>query len=148
MKNQIFRNLLCISVLLVASFVVKAQAQPADADIIKMQQVNGSVGSINTMYPQIEAQLKSTKSGVPQAKWAAVKKEVFDVEVAGLIKQLIPIYKKHFTKEEVKAIIAFYESPIGKKLASQTPLISLESMQVSQTWAKGLYGKIQAFLDK
>ena len=148
MKSQIFRNLLCIAVLLVASIVVKAQTEPSDADIIKMQQVNGSVGSINTMYPQIEAQLKSTKSGVPQAKWAAVKKEVFDVEVAGLIKQLIPIYKKHFTKEEVKAIIAFYESPIGKKLASQTPLISLESMQVSQTWAKGLYGKIQAFLDK
>ena len=77
-----------------------------------------------------------------------IKKEVFDVEVAGLIKQLIPIYKKHFTKEEVKAIVAFYESPIGKKLASQTPLISVESMQVSQNWAKGLYGKMQAYLDK
>ena len=148
MKNQIFRNLLCIAVLLVASFVVKAQSQPTDADIIKMQQVNGSVGSINTMYPQIEAQLKSSKPGVPQAKWAAVKKDVFDVEVAGLIKRLIPIYKKHFTKEEVKAIIAFYESPIGKKLASQTPLISLESMQISQTWARGLYAKMQAYLDK
>jgi len=116
--------------------------------VIKMQQVNGSLGSINTMYPQIEAQLKSSKPGVTQAKFAAVKKEVFDVEVIALSKQLIPIYRKHFTKEEVKAIIAFYESPIGRKLASQTPLISLESMQVSQNWAKGLYGKMQAYLDK
>ena len=148
MKNQIFRNLLCVAVILVSSFIVKAQSQPADADIIKMQQVNGSVGSINAMYPQIEAQLRSSKPGIPQTKWASVKKEVFDVEVAGLIKQLIPIYKKHFTKEEVKAIVAFYESPIGKKLASQTPLISVESMQVSQNWAKGLYGKMQAYLDK
>ena len=148
MKNQIFRNLLCIAVLLVASFIVKAQTQPTDADIIKMQQVNGSVGSINTMYPQIEAQLKSTKPGVPQAKWAAVKKDVFDVELAELSKQLIPIYKKHFTQEEVKAIIAFYESPTGKKLAEQTPLITVESMQISQVWGMGLFAKIQAYLDK
>jgi len=148
MKNQIFRNLLCIAVILVASIVVKAQTEPTDADIIKMQQVNGSAGSIDAMYPRIVAQLKAAKPGVTEEQWAAVKKEVFDVEVAELSKQLIPIYKKHFTQEDVKAIIAFYESPIGKKLAEQTPLISTESMQASQTWAMGLFGKIQAYLDK
>ena len=148
MKNQIFRNLLCIAALLVASIVVKAQTEPSDADIIKMQQVNGSAGSINAMYPQIVAQLKSVKPGVTDEQWAAVKKEVFDVEVAELSKQLIPIYKKHFTQEDVKAIIAFYESPVGKKLAEQTPLITVESMQLTQTWGMGLFGKIQAFLSK
>ena len=148
MKNQIFRNLLCIAVLLVASFVVKAQTEPSDADIIKMQQVNGSAGSISAMYPQIVAQLKSAKPGVTDEQWAAVKKEVFDIELAELSKQLIPIYKKHFTQEEVKAIIAFYESPTGKKLAEQTPLITVESMQISQVWGMGLFAKIQAYLDK
>ena len=148
MKSQIFRNLLCIAVILVASIVVKAQTEPTDADIIKMQQVNGSAGSIDAMYPRIVAQLKAAKPGVTEEQWAAVKKEVFDVEIAELSKQLIPIYKKHFTQEEVKAIIAFYESPIGKKLAEQTPLISTESMQISQVWAMGLFGKIQAYLDK
>ena len=34
MKNQIFRNLLCIAVLLVASIAVKAQTEPTDADIV------------------------------------------------------------------------------------------------------------------
>ena len=148
MKNQIFRNLLCIAVLLVASIAVKAQTEHSDADIVKMQQVNGSAGSVNAMYPQIVAQLKSMKPGVTEEQWAAVKKEVFDVEVAELNKQLIPIYKKHFTAEEVKAITAFYESPIGKKLAEQTPLITVESMQISQIWGMGLFGKIQAYLSK
>jgi hypothetical protein len=148
MKNQIFRNLFCIAVLLVASFVVKAQTEPTDADIIKMQQVNGSAGSISAMYPQIVAQLKSMKPGVTEEQWATVKKEVFDVELAELSKQLIPIYKKHFTQEEVKAIIAFYETPTGKKLAEQTPLITVESMQISQVWGMGLFAKIQAYLDK
>ena len=51
MKNQIFRNLLSIAVLLVASIVVKVQTEPTDVDIIKMQQVNVSAGIINAMYP-------------------------------------------------------------------------------------------------
>jgi uncharacterized protein len=148
MKSQIFRNLLCIALLLVASIVVKAQTEPTDADITKMQQVNGSAGSIDAMYPRIVAQLKAAKPGVTEEQWATVKKEVFDVEAAELSKQLIPIYKKHFTQDEVKAIIAFYESPIGKKLAEQTPLITTESMQISQVWAMGLFSKIQAYLDK
>ena len=148
MKKQIIRNLFCIALLLVVSFVVKAQTEPTDADIIKMQQVNGSAGTINAMYPQIVVQLKSMKPGVTEEQWAAVKKEVFDVEVAELNKQLIPIYKKHFTQDEVKAVIAFYETPAGKKLAEKTPLIAVESMQSSQVWGMGLFGKIQAYLAK
>jgi hypothetical protein len=148
MKILNIRILFCLAVLLVASFAVKAQTEATDADIIKMQQLNGTAGSIEAMYPQILAQLKTMKPGVSDEKWAAAKKEVFDVEVAELNKQLIPIYKKHFTQEDVKAIIAFYETPIGKKLAEQTPQITLESMQISQTWGMGLFSKIQAYLDK
>ncbi|MCX6219801.1 MAG: DUF2059 domain-containing protein [Bacteroidia bacterium] len=60
---------------------------------------------------------------------------------------LIPVYKKHFTQEEVKAIVAFYETPAGKKLAEKTPMVTMESMQLSQTWAMSLMGKIQAYLN-
>jgi hypothetical protein len=101
MKNQTISTLFCLAALLIASYVAHAQTEPSDADIIKMQQVNGSAGSINAMYPQIVAQLKTVKPGVTEEQWAAVKKEVFDVEVAELNKQLIPVYKKHFTQEDV-----------------------------------------------
>jgi len=148
MKKQIVRSLFCLSLLLVASFIVRAQTEPTDADIIKMQQLNGSSATTDAMYPQIVAQLKTMKPGVSEEQWAAVKKEVFDIEVAELNKQLIPIYKKHFTQDDVKAIIAFYETPIGRKMAEQNPLITVESMQLSQTWGMGLFGKIQAYLDK
>jgi len=148
MKIHIIRNLFCIAVLLVASIVVKAQTEPSDVDIIKIQQVNGSAATTDAMYPQIVGQLKSMKPGVTDEQWSAVKKEVFDVEVTELNKQLIPIYKKHFMQDDVKALIAFYETPAGKKLAEKTPLIAVESMQSSQAWGMGLFGKIQAYLSK
>jgi len=145
MKILNLRSLFCLSVLLVASFFVRAQTEPSDADIVKMQQLNGSA---DAMFSQIVMQFKSIKPGVTDEQWAAVKKDVYDVEVAELNKQLIPVYKKHFTQDEVKAIIAFYETPVGKKLAEQTPLITVESMQFTQTWGMGLFSKIQAYLDK
>jgi hypothetical protein len=55
MKILIIRNLFCVALLLATSFVVKAQTEPSDADIIKMQQVNGSAGLISAMYPRIVA---------------------------------------------------------------------------------------------
>jgi len=148
MKNKIIRNVFSIVVLLVAATVLKAQTEPSDADIIKMQQVNGSAGTTDTMFGQVLAQLKPSKPDVTDEQWATLKKEVFDVEVAELNKQLIPIYKKHFTQDDVKALIAFYESPIGKKMAEKTPLITMESMQLSQIWGMGLFSKIQSYLDK
>lgn len=145
MKIKTIRSLFCLAVLLAAAVTVKAQADSFDADIVKMQQLNGSS---EAMFSQLVMQFKSIKPGVTDEQWAAVKKDVFDVEVAELNKQLIPVYKKHFTQDEVKAIIAFYESPTGKKLAEKTPLVAGESMQSAQAWGMGLFGKIQAYLSK
>ena len=145
MKIINIRSLFCLAVLLVTAVTVKAQADSFDADIVKMQQLNGSA---DAMFSQIVMQFKSVKPGATDEQWTAVKKDVFDVEVAELNKQLIPVYKKHFTQDEVQAIIAFYESPTGKKLAEKTPLIAGESMQSAQAWGMGLFGKIQAYLSK
>lgn len=125
----------CIG-LLFAPVGVKAQADSFDAGIVKMQQLNGS-GDV--MFSQIVMQFKSVKPDVTVEQWAAVKKDIFDAEIVELHKQLIPVYKKHFTQDEVKAIIAFYETPAGNKLAEKTPMIAVEAMQGSQAWGMGLF---------
>ena len=54
---------------------------------------------------------------------------------------IIPIYEKHFTHEELKQLIAFYESPIGKKLIKVQPQIMMESMAAGEEWGKKLVQK-------
>ncbi len=58
-----------------------------------------------------------------------------------LIKMIIPIYEKHLTHEEIKQLIAFYESPIGKKLIKVQPQIMMESMAAGEEWGKKLVQK-------
>jgi uncharacterized protein len=40
--------------------------------------------------------------------------------------QLVGIYDKHFTHEEIKALLEFYGSPLGQKVAAAMPQISRE----------------------
>ncbi len=79
--------------------------------------------------------------------WESVKADVFDMEIKKLNEQLVPIYNKHFTHEEVKELLTFYEIPIGKKLTEKSPVILSESIQISQQWGMGLVSKIQQYLD-
>jgi hypothetical protein len=46
--------------------------------------------------------------------------------------QLVGIYDKHFTEEEIKALLQFYGSPLGQKVASEMPKITREVQATSR----------------
>jgi hypothetical protein len=48
------------------------------------------------------------------------------VDVDQITDQLVGVYDKHFTDEEIKGLLQFYGSPLGQKVASETPKISRE----------------------
>ncbi|WP_244142171.1 DUF2059 domain-containing protein [aff. Roholtiella sp. LEGE 12411] len=48
--------------------------------------------------------------------------------------ELIPVYAKYFTNEDIKQMIAFYETPLGKKTISVLPQISQESAEIGQKY--------------
>jgi uncharacterized protein len=46
-----------------------------------------------------------------------------------VIETFVPIYDRHLTGEEVKGLIAFYETPLGRKLVGVMPAIMRESLE-------------------
>jgi uncharacterized protein len=48
-----------------------------------------------------------------------------------LIKDLVPVYQRHLTRSDVRALIAFYSSPPGQKILREQPAMIKESMQVA-----------------
>ena len=49
---------------------------------------------------------------------------------------IVSVYDTHFSDEELKQLIAFYESPIGKKAASVLPAIDAQIPMVQQSTEK------------
>src|SRR3989338_1765579 len=89
--------------------------------IITLMEVNGTRQNMQTNIEQIIAQAPLERRPDFEA--------LFDIDE--IIKQLIPIYDKYYTQEELKAMIDFYRSAPGKKLVEATPQIMKEALQVS-----------------
>jgi hypothetical protein len=44
-----------------------------------------------------------------------------------MIEMVVPIYDKHLSAEDVKGLIAFYESPLGQRTIEALPAIAREA---------------------
>lgn len=58
--------------------------------------------------------------------------------------RMVPIYAKYYTQQDMDDLIAFYDTPLGKKLSTVQPQITLESMSVAQQWAAEIGQKVAA----
>jgi uncharacterized protein len=51
---------------------------------------------------------------------------------------IIPIYDKYYTAQDIKELIHFYDSPIGKKMATVLPMVTSESQAAGSKWGEEL----------
>lgn len=57
--------------------------------------------------------------------FAASYQKKFDVDQ--VLDQLVVIYDKHYTEDEIKGLLQFYGSPLGQKVAAEMPKIGRET---------------------
>ena len=74
------------------------------------------------------------------------KKEFTKDVMGSLIDLLVPVYKKHFSEQDLKDAIEMYKTPIGKKISEKTPIIAQETMQASMQWGMELSQKMQKYM--
>ena len=51
-----------------------------------------------------------------------------------ILTQLIPVYDRNFSLEELRDLVAFYESPVGKKLHKVTPILMQQVMEATMQY--------------
>jgi hypothetical protein len=73
----------------------------------------------------------------------AIKPE-FDKRLPELVDIIARIYASRFTEAELKEILAFYRSPIGKKYVATQPGVLEESFRLAQAWGNKLSEEIIA----
>lgn len=82
--------------------------------------------ALKARYPQITpAQLERVRR--------ISEESMKDFPVDGMLDDMIPVYQKYLTQNDVDAMIAFYSSPTGRKLMQEMPQIMQEALQASNT---------------
>jgi len=59
-------------------------------------------------------------------------------EPGGLMDYIVSIYNSHFTHQEIRDWLLFYESPLGKKINSTMPSVMEESTLAYQQWNRNI----------
>lgn len=133
-----------------------AQAKPIDpvkdADIRSLMELIGAhdqvQDAVNNSSEQYREKLLATvpnndKGQAFVTSFIESYEKKFDVNQ--MTEQLVTIYGKHYTDDEIKSLLQFYGSPIGQKFAAETPKI-LHEIQVASrtTGAKAAKEALQA----
>ena len=63
---------------------------------------------------------------------------------AEMQQELTRIYAAHFSEQELKDALAFYKTPLGKKLISEEPKALEESMKAADDWSRTFATEVDA----
>lgn len=79
---------------------------------------------------QIIAMFRENMPDIPDTFWETEREKVGDLFFEGLVDMLESIYQKYFTISDIYEVIAFYESPVGRKFAAASPAITWEGARL------------------
>lgn len=116
-----------------------------EADIRKLLVATGAGKMGIQVMQQMFNSLKMQNPNIPSDYFEKLMKEV---DANELIEITIPSYDKHLTHDEVKQLIKFYESPIGKKLVEKQPFIMQDAMVAGQKWGFELNRRLQEKIEE
>jgi hypothetical protein len=74
---------------------------------------------------------------------APIVNSVIDENISTFKQAAVLIYHKHFSHDELKQMIAFYSSDLGRKTIREMPTLMQESMRAGQQWGQSLAPEIE-----
>jgi hypothetical protein len=95
--------------------------------------IEESASAATEQYRQkfVEASANSDRAQAFTNAYLAEFQKKFDVDAVN--GQLVGIYDKHFTEDEIRGLLEFYGSPLGQKVAAEMPKISHEAQLTTRT---------------
>ncbi len=122
----------------------EAATDPAkEADIRHLLDVTGAKALMTQQMASMETTLRplltnSFPPGEYRDKLIQLFFEKFHSQADSetLIKLVIPVYDKYLSDEDIKGMIQFYSTPLGKKMIDVLPKLTAESNEAGQRWGQ------------
>jgi hypothetical protein len=116
--------------------VMVAQEKPSKEDVLQVIEKSGASGQLNAAKKQLLSMIPSDKHAAFVIEFDALMKKANDATAE--------IYMAEYSKEDIKAMLAFYNSPTGKKMAEKAEAIA----EKSQESMMSLQGEVQTMMTK
>ena len=118
------------------------------ADIIKLMKMTGMANVASQVcntaaQHMLDALIKSSRREIPERAVEIIRAEItnlFDQETKSekFYDYFVPIYDKYYSHKEIKALIDFYKTDLGRKTVTVLPYLTQESMMAGKKWGESL----------
>ena len=145
--------LLALGLALTLGVAAAAAQQPSASAVATAKEVIAAKGAGGLYSPLVSGVIERTKGVLLQTN-PMLSKDLNEVAAklhkdyaprsAEILNEVAKLYASRFTEQELKDALAFYKSPLGRKLVTEEPNILDQSMKTAQTWAEGLSQEIIA----
>lgn len=136
-----------------AAQIIDELTQQKQADIRRLMDISGGASSGRLMSQaltrQIIASLRQKRPDIPEQTLAVVDRELSAVMKQtldgpdGLLERMVPLYAKTFTHQEIRDMLAFYESPTGRKAAASLPGLMREGQKIGEDLARQMLPELK-----
>ena len=98
--------------------------------------------------------LRDARPDIPERFYAVFNRELIALfeermeKPGGLVERLTSVYAQQFTHPEVKQLLTFYQTPIGRKAMEVLPLVMNESTAWGHALVPEIQKRLQAALKK
>jgi hypothetical protein len=122
----------------------RAQPAPSAAAIGYAKELVSLKGGASMFDPLVAGVIESAKNSLvptnPQLSKelndvATQLRKEYDPKRAEVLNEVAKIYAQHFSEQELKEIVAFYQTPVGKKMITEEPIALNQSLAAAQAWA-------------
>lgn len=125
--------------LLIVAFATQSQAQDNSKfqkETVEFIKLTGAGSAFENAISQIGAMVPETN----KAAFIAEASQTLDP----LYVKMAQLYMAEFTQEEIKELVAFYHTDLGKKLATKQLSLTQKAMSFGQSWGM----EVQAIAQK
>lgn len=148
-----------VVVLLLLAFGGHAHAQAVDPayekDALRLLEMTGAqrLGEqmLDAVMNSVGQSLRQANPNIPQRVVdiaGETARDLYKSEMGSLLPRIVVAYSKVLTHDEVRQMIAFYETPLGRRIIQVMPQLQQASTQAGQEWAQSHAPKLQEMLEK
>ncbi len=156
------RLVICVVTIAVAIFFTRESARSQGPtfdralvlEAIKLSGGPNDIGELPDTVTRIYiAALKSQRRGISEQTLEEISKSVeayvsTKARESDLQGQLVSIYERHLTPEDVAQVVAFLSSEAGRRYTTAMPVILQESADLGKRWTESINPGIQAEITK
>ena len=127
--------------------------QPSASAIAAARELIILKGAQNMFDPIIPGVIESAKNALLPTnpnlsrelnEVSALLRKEFEPKRAELLDEVATVYAQRFTEQDIKDLIAFYKTPLGKKVLTDEPAAVDQSLKRAQEWANAFSEKMFA----